>query len=397
MKDQFKKVMIFSALVFFSVNFHHPVNPSFFTQLNLPNHVFGTSFATMVFVAFLTSPIWGSLGDRYSRKKTLVYSTLFYGITQILYGLSTNMWHILIMRAVAGVFSGGFMVGLMAMVVDVSDDKNRPERIASYSALMGISMSVGFLTGGVLGYLPIRYVFFLQGISMILVSTGIRFFLGETNSPNISEVKKPEFIWNILASPSRRSEIFTPWILTFLGITLFTFIGFSANNNAFNYYLREQLNFEPVINGIWKAATGTIGLIANLTVNVWLVRKTDLKKSLRIVLALAVFGASMIFLNDSVAPFMVWSLFYFTMHTIAFPLLQNFAVQKSTHGAGFMSGIFNAIKALGEMAGALIAGFAYDFGSKVPFLIAAAAIFIALIFSVIQMLSKNDGIEVEID
>ncbi len=395
MKDQFKKVMIFSALVWFSTNFHHPVNPTFFTELNLPNHVFGTSFATMVFVAFLTSPIWGSLGDRYSRKKTVVYSTLFYGIAQILYGLSTNMWHILIMRGVAGVFSGGFMVGFMAMIVDVSNDKNRGERMASYSALMGISMSVGFLTGGILGYLPIRYVFLLQGISMILVSTGIRFLLGETNTPNKTESNKPEFIWNILANPSRRKEIFTPWILVFLGITLFVFIGFSANNNAFNYYLREQLNFKPVINGIWKAATGTIGLVANLTINVWLVRNTNLKKSLRIVLALAVFGAGMIFLNDSVIPFMVWSLFYFTMHTIAFPLLQNFAVQKSSHGAGFMSGIFNAVKALGEMTGALIAGFSYDLGSKVPFLIATSAILIALIFSIIQMLGKTEELEAE--
>ena len=287
------------------------------------------------------------------------------------------------------------MFGIKDMRVDVSNDKNIVERMDSYSALMGISMSVGFLTGGILGYLPIRYVFLLQGISMILVSTGIRFLLGETNTPNKTESNKPEFIWNILANPSRRKEIFTPWILVFLGITLFVFIGFSANNNAFNYYLREQLNFKPVINGIWKAATGTIGLVANLTINVWLVRNTNLKKSLRIVLALAVFGAGMIFLNDSVIPFMVWSLFYFTMHTIAFPLLQNFAVQKSSHGAGFMSGIFNAVKALGEMTGALIAGFSYDLGSKVPFLIATSAILIALIFSIIQMLGKTEELEAE--
>jgi len=103
----------------------------------------------------------------------------------------------------------------------------------------------------------------------------------------------------------------------------------------------------------------------------------------------------MIFLNDSVLPFMAWSLFYFTMHTITFPLLQNFAVQRSSHGAGFMSGVFNAIKALGEMTGALIAGFSYDFGSKVPFLVASTAIAIALIFSFVQLFGKNDDLEVD--
>jgi DHA1 family multidrug resistance protein-like MFS transporter len=149
------------------------------------------------------------------------------------------------------------------------------------------------------------------------------------------------------------------------------------------------LNFEPIINGIWKATTGIIGLVANLTVNVWIVRKTELKTSMRILLGLALMSATMIYLRDSTYPFMIWSLFYFTFHTILFPLLQNFAVEDSQHGAGFMSGIFNAVKALGEMSGAIIAGFAYGLGSKVPFLLAAVALLIALILGFLQFMGRN--------
>ena len=395
MNTKYKKTMLMASFVFMAANFHHPNTPKFFTMLNLPSHLFGTSFAVMVFVVFLTSPIWGSLGDRYSRKKTLVYATLFYGISQIAFGLSMTVWQILMTRAIAGAFSGGFMVGLMAMVVDVSEKEKRGERIAAYSALLSISMAVGYLMGGLLGYLPIRYVFFIQGATMILISFAMRFVLEESNTHTGNKTSKPEFVWDILKDKEKSKEVFTPWIIIFLSITLFVFIAFSSNNNAFNFYLREELNFEPIINGIWKATTGIIGLIANLTINIWIVRKKELKASLRAILSLALLGATMVFLNDSIYPFMIWALFYFTMHTILFPLLQNFAVQKSAQGAGFMAGLFNAVKSLGEMIGASIAGFSYGFGSKIPFLISTIALSIAVILSIVQYFNSNKENKIE--
>ena len=132
--------------------------------------------------------------------------------------------------------------------------------------------------------------------------------------------------------------------------------------------------------------------MANLSINVWIVRKTKLKKSLRVLLALTLMSATMIYLNDSIYPFIIWSLFYFAFHTILFPLLQNFAVEDSNHGAGFMSGIFNAIKALGEMLGATMAGFAYGLGSKVPFLLAAFALVISLLIALIEFLREDKNI-----
>lgn len=59
----------------------------------------------------------------------------------------------------------------------------------------------------------------------------------------------------------------------------FVGIAYSGNNNAFNYYLKAELNMKPIVNGVWKALTGVLGLIANLTINVWLINKTNIKKS----------------------------------------------------------------------------------------------------------------------
>ena len=98
--------MLFSSFVWVATNFHHPVTPSHFTALNMPKHIFGTSYAMMVFGSFLTAPIWGSWGDRDSRMKVLFFSILLYSIGQVGFAFSTSLWSILFFRAVSGVEIG---------------------------------------------------------------------------------------------------------------------------------------------------------------------------------------------------------------------------------------------------------------------------------------------------
>lgn len=382
MKDKLKKVMIFSAFLWMATNFHHPVTPSHFTNLGLPSHVFGTSYAMMVFGSFLSGPIWGSWGDRHSRSKVIVFSTLIYGFSQIGFGYSTSLGAILFFRGLSGVANGGFGGALMAAIVDTSTIENRRTAMSNYTALMLISSSLGYLIGGILGYFPPQYVIYTQGIFIILISFGFKHIVGETQEYiNPNSDKKIVFIWDILKDKERTKELFDSKIIIFLALTFFIFIAYSSNLNAFNYYLKEQLNLKPIVNGVWKALTGIIGLIANLTINVWLFRKRDINKSLMGLVALATLSAIMIVLNTSFYPFMIWNLLFFTLHTIQLPILQNFAVQGNSTNVGFMSGVYSAVRALGEVVGATVAGFAYNISSLAPFVVASIALFIALIFS----------------
>lgn len=57
---------------------------------------------------------------------------------------------------------------------------------------------------------------------------------------------------------------------------------------------------------------------------------------------------------------------------------------------GFMAGIYSAVKSLGEMVGSTVAGFSYAIYSKLPFLIAAVAITIALFFSVFYYFTNKN-------
>lgn len=208
MKKQFYKVMIFSSLVWILGNLHHPVTPTYFTSLGLPNHIFGTSYAMMVFTSFLSAPIWGSWGDKNSRIKTLILSTLIYGLSQIGFAFVTSFWSIMFFRATAGIASGGYSVGLMAAIVDTSEPENRSVAMANYSALMSVSFAIGFLIGGALGYFSPQIVFIIQGTLMIMVSLGFKFIVGETNEATKGKQdSKVVFIWDILRDADRKSVV----------------------------------------------------------------------------------------------------------------------------------------------------------------------------------------------
>lgn len=390
MNSKLKKVMIFGALIWTITNFHHPVTPSHFTNLGMPNHIFGTSYAMMVFTSFLTAPIWGSWGDRNSRMKVLFLSTFIYGIGQLGFGLSRSLGSILFFRGISGVANGGFSGGLMAAIVDTTIEENRGIAMSNYTAIMLVMTSIGFLIGGLLGDINPQYVIFIQAISMIIVSFGFIFIVGETNlKSNSYSDKKVVFIWDILRDAKNSKEVFSPWVVVFLGITFFIYIAQSSNVNAFNYYLKEQLDLKPIVNGVWKTVTGIVGLIANLTINAWIFRKKDILSSLVGIILLSVISGIMILLNTAIYPFMIWNLIFYTLITILIPILQNLAVEGDSRDVGFMSGIYNAIRALGEVFGSTVAGFTYNISSLAPFALAAGSLSIAFILSLIGRRSNQ--------
>lgn len=392
MKKEMKKTLILSGIIWIIANLHHPVTPSYYTGLNLPDHIFGTSYAAMVFAIFLTAPIWGSIGDKGKRKWTLLIATLFYGIVQISFSFVTSVWSILTLRVLAGIGAGGFQVGLMSGLVDISEKSDRKVIMANYAAILSVSSAIGFLIGGMLGYFTPQTVFVIQGMCMILVSLGIKLLLKETNPQALGDTsRKTKFVWDIVKDARQSEGVFNLWIITFLAITFFIGLAYSGNNNAFNYYLKEELDMLPIVNGIWKAITGLVGLIANLSINVWIINKTDIKKSMVFILFLNAIFAYLLFLNDSTVPFFLYSFLFFTFYTIQLPMLQGFAVEGEMKDIGFMAGIFNAIKALGEMIGAIVAGFSYSLSSKMPFLIAAISLSIAFILSLVNYLRNERG------
>jgi MFS family permease len=149
--------------------------------------IWGLSFRNLSWITFfrsllqsLSSPFWGYLSDRHSRKRVLFWGTGFWGIWTILVGLTQNFSQLLVVRVISGIGLGCLMPATFSIMADTFAPKIR-------GRMLGLLESVGILgiivfTVG-LGRLATpetwRYGFVILGIASILSGILILLFVDE--------------------------------------------------------------------------------------------------------------------------------------------------------------------------------------------------------------------------
>ncbi len=383
-KQSIMRMLFITAMLGIFMNIHHPVTPTLFSQLELPSRIFGTSFAAMCFFSFLTSPFWGEMSDAKGRIKVLTISCIGYGIAQLTLGFSTTELTVLLSRSFAGVFSSGTAIASLAYVADLYSLKERGKGMSIYIAIQSVSLACGYLLGGLLGSVSFYLAFNVQGIGMILVGIFTMLTMEESLMERTSLKFNQLFkTINPLASFLNARFLFNRMIFPFLLTIVLSSFATTCYDNAFNYYLKDQMNFIPAYNGILKAIVGVIGLIANFTLNMWIVAKTRVRLSLATTLLFcALFAGTGILFTAHLTLFLVFNLLFFTVNAVYQPIIQTLSVEnRSSQEIGVITGLVNAIKSLGNVAGSLFSGMIYDISANLPFLVAAIFFLFASVFS----------------
>lgn len=121
----------------------------------------GLAFAGPFFTAFIATPIWGSLGDRYGKKAMVVRAIFGLGISQIMIGFSQDVYQLLLFRMLQGAISG-FIASALALVSSSTPrDKIGHSLGLLQSATAGGTMlgpAVGGLLADLMGYREIFLV-----------------------------------------------------------------------------------------------------------------------------------------------------------------------------------------------------------------------------------------------
>lgn len=105
-------------------------------------HWSGLTFGVTFVSAFLFSPIWGRIGDRYGRKKILIFSGLGMALSIFLMGFVQSVWQLFILRFFMGFFSG-FISMSQAFI-----STQTPKQIAG--RVLG-TLQTGSITGSLFG------------------------------------------------------------------------------------------------------------------------------------------------------------------------------------------------------------------------------------------------------
>lgn len=380
-----KKMYIFLAVVALeslAANFAHPITPTLIKNLNLPDYMFGVAFAGMSFTNFLFSPFWAKMVNRISSRLTLLICCCGYGVGQLMFMLSTQQGTILIARLVSGFFVGGVFVSFLTYVINKGDPQTRGKFLALSATCTTVFGAFGYLIGGFVGVVSIPITFMLQAGTLIL--SGILFYiLLDDDKKHIEERFSFKRDANPFKAFSDSRQFMTKLFAVLFCIVFLTSLASTTYDQCFNYYIKDAFDFNSSYNGTLKAVVGFISLLANTTICLWIMRNTDVRKSLVYIF----FGAStclfLIFLLGDIAPFILVNIIFFAFNAMYIPLVQDLCARNSDDSnSSMVMGFYNALKSLGMVCGGLFAGFIYGVGPKLSFLFASIFFMVALILMV---------------
>ena len=371
MKYKTRFALFFGAMILFNLaaNFAHPVTPTIIQNLRLHDYMFGVALGVMQASNFLMSPVWGKLNSRISSRLTLLIGCCGYGVAQLWFALATTELMIILARFTAGVFVGGIFVSFLTYVVNMADPQDQPKYLTWSATIQSVAGAFGYLVGGVLGEYSIRGTFLIQALCLLV--SGIAFFFiclpdkqtgGNLQLGQIVKDANPFGAFKDCAKFMTLS-----FAMLFLVNILINF-GNTGFDQAFNYYLKAQLNLTSSYNGIIKAAVGLVSFAANMTLCIWIIRKTNTGKSLALLVGICALASVATLISPKIGIFITFSILVYAGYSGSLPVLQNMvATQADPAQKNLVMGFYNSTKSLGSIAGSLTAGFLYAIHPKVPF------------------------------
>jgi DHA1 family multidrug resistance protein-like MFS transporter len=357
-------------------------------------YLFGVAFATMSFAVFIASPIWGKIGDSIGYGKVTAVSMPAYGLAQLGFGLTNSAVITIIMRFLGGFFAAGALVCSMAYLVNITTEIDRGKVMSYYVAISSVGSAFGYFIGGIVGSNSLILVFIIQSVGLVSLGLLTYFTLGDTDRV------KTEFTFDITLNPFKSFEgiggEFPKILATFLGAVFLTSFATVAFDNAFNYYLRDALSLSSSYNGIIKAIIGIVTLIVNFTINIYIAKNTEARKSIIYVLILCGISSMIVPFINGLNTFFIANIVFYTFNAIYLPIQQDIVTQgQNVSNSGAISGIFNSVRSAGMIFGSLFSGFIYSVGNYLPFIFASIAFFLSVVISYINYIQYKKDINKE--
>ena len=373
MKYKLRFAVFFGAMILFNLaaNFAHPVTPTIIQELGLPDYMFGLMFAAMMGSNFLFSPFWGKINTVISSGTTLLIGCTGYAVAQLGFAYGTTQGVILLARVLAGVFVGGVHVSFLTYVINMAEPEDQGKYLTYSATIQSVFGAFGYLVGGLLGEFSIRATFLLQAGSLAL--SGVVFYficLPDTAVTEKVSVKRLLGQSNPLQAFLDGKYFMTVTFVMLFAVNVLTNFGNTGFDQVFNYYLKDQLSLTSSYNGLIKAAVGFISFAFNMTLCLWIIRKTDTRISMIVITAVCTAASVGALLVPGMALYIVCSVLVYAGYSVSLPVLQDMVARKADPSQkNLVMGFYNATKSLGSIGGSLTAGFLYGIHVKLPFLV----------------------------
>lgn len=127
-----------------------PLLPIYGREMGASGFYLGLLTSLFAITRAMTSFPGGFLADKIGRKKLIAGGLFVYTIVMFLFGISTNLYHLFILRACQGAASGIVWPVAATMVADIVEPKDRGKAMGFFTMMWDAGIAIGPVLGGFL-------------------------------------------------------------------------------------------------------------------------------------------------------------------------------------------------------------------------------------------------------
>ena len=177
-------------------------------DLGLSGKAFGFLNTAFLLVYFLTSPVFGYLGDRYGRRRLMAGGAVLWSLATSLTFWVTSYPALVLTRGLVGVGEASFGTLAPAFLADILPLQRRSRALGFLYLAIPLGAALAYLVGGLIGkHWGWRPAFLLGGIPGLLLALAIRHLPaspalpgaapGDSSRPHYNPLASLRILWSI--------------------------------------------------------------------------------------------------------------------------------------------------------------------------------------------------------
>lgn len=363
-----------------------PIFPFFVEELGAGGRELGLLVATSALLEFVFAPIWGGVSDRIGRKPVLMIGIAGYGLSSLLFGLSTQLWMLFASRALSGVLSSATLVTSLAYIGDTTTDEERGKGMGIMGAAMALGVMLGPGIGGWLAGDSLSRPFFIAAALSLLALLLVLLLLPESLAVHdrgksvgkIGGVNLHE-LWRALTSP-------IGVLLLMVALFSFALTNFEA---VFGLYALEKFSYGPEQVGTILMVIAVVSTVGKAVLTGPATKRWGEPAVIKASLLAGSVGFLALLLANRYATILLATAFFILSKTLLRPAALALISKQTTGGQGAAMGLSNSFISLGRIAGPVWAGFAFDANVNYPYLSGSLFMFIGFLLALVLIAPRE--------
>jgi len=324
---------------------------------------------------FLSGPVWGSMSDRFGRRRMLVVGLLGYALSFVLAGLSRSLPALIGSRALGGLLSASIFPSSQALIADVTEPADRGPAMAAMGAWINLGFLFGPVVGGALSAFGQRTPMFVAGgvVAATALLAAVQLIepsraagggaRGRTGATALRSA------W---PRPADIAEAVTSPISPYLWLTFAVSFSQSGLTALLGYFVMDRFGGTSFDAGTIFTSVGLTGFLMQSLLVGRLIRRFGEHRLSLWGTAVCVAGFLLLLPAADLAATVGAAVVISLGTSVLRPSLTSAVSCRTPLPQGLTMGVQSSLDSLGRMTGPVVGGWMYGFSLTLPFWSAAA-------------------------